>query len=94
VAEPTMIRIYPGADGTFTLYDDDGHSTAYLSDPDNSTTRLRFEWDDAARRLTIQPDPRMKRWPGGARVFRAQVAGSDADAKLVEFNGDRVEVRL
>jgi alpha-glucosidase/alpha-D-xyloside xylohydrolase len=93
VAEPTTIRIYPGADGTFTLYDDDGHSTAYLSDPDTSTARLRFQWDDAARRLTIQPDPRMKR-STGTRVFRAQVAGSDANPKLVEFNGERAEIRL
>ena len=94
VAEPTTVRIYPGADGTFTLYDDDGHSTAYLTDSDTSMARIRFQWDDATRRLTIQPDPRMKRPPAGARVFRAQVVGSDVDPKPVEFNGERVEIQF
>jgi alpha-glucosidase/alpha-D-xyloside xylohydrolase len=94
VAEPTTIRIYPGADGTFTLYDDDGHSTAYLSNSDTSTVRLRFQWDDAARRLTIHPAPRMKHSPAGARLFRVQVVGSDENSKLVEFKDDRVEIQL
>lgn len=26
VAEPTVLQVYPGKDGTFTLYDDDGQS--------------------------------------------------------------------
>jgi alpha-glucosidase/alpha-D-xyloside xylohydrolase len=92
VDEPTTIRIYPGADGAYTLYDDDGHSTAYQSESGAGTIWLRFEWDDAGRRLTIQPDPRRKRWPGGVRVFRAQVAGSEADSKFIEFTGDRTEI--
>ena len=91
---PTTIRIYPGADGEFTLYDDDGHSTAYRGDSDAATTWLRFQWDDGRRLLTIEPDPRMKRWPGGVKVFRAQVAGSGADSKLVEFKGEPTQIRL
>ena len=30
VADPTTLRIYGGASGEFTMYDDDGHSQDYL----------------------------------------------------------------
>jgi alpha-glucosidase len=94
VDEPTTVRIFPGADGTFTLYDDDGHSTGYQDGSDARTVWLRFHWDDAGRRLAVEPDPRMKRWPGGVRAFRAQLAGSAAIPTPVEFDGTRVEIRL
>jgi alpha-glucosidase/alpha-D-xyloside xylohydrolase len=96
VNEPTTLRIFPGADGTFTLYDDDGHSTAYQNDSDARAVWLRFRWNDAGRRLTIEPDPRVKGRPaGGARTFRVQVVGEPAAPKSVEFTGDGpVEVKL
>jgi alpha-glucosidase (family GH31 glycosyl hydrolase) len=43
------VRVYPGADGQFTLYDDDGKTYAYETG-DRRITRLH--WNDAARRLT------------------------------------------
>lgn len=42
------IRIYPGADGSFTLYQDDGATEDYARD--GKTTLLR--WDDKAQRFT------------------------------------------
>ncbi|GGG98071.1 TIM-barrel domain-containing protein [Silvibacterium dinghuense] len=42
------VKVYPGADATFTLYDDDGTTEAYLKGKD-SVTELR--WDDAAKKL-------------------------------------------
>jgi alpha-glucosidase/alpha-D-xyloside xylohydrolase len=54
VEESTSLRIYTGADGRFTLYDDDGASQEYL---DGRGTWTRFTWDDARRRLTIEPAP-------------------------------------
>ncbi|MES2441881.1 MAG: TIM-barrel domain-containing protein [Pseudomonadota bacterium] len=42
------IRVYPGRDGTFALYDDDGVSEAYRKGAGAVTLR----WDDAAGRLT------------------------------------------
>jgi alpha-D-xyloside xylohydrolase len=42
------IRVFPGADGSFTLYDDDGVTNAYKSGG-GTTTRLR--WDDHAKRI-------------------------------------------
>ena len=62
VTEPTELRIYPGADGDYTLYDDDGHSMDYLK---QDGARTRFLWNDAARTLTIEPANE-----GGARLKR------------------------
>ena len=43
------LRVYPGADADFTLYDDDGKTYAYEKG-DSRITRLH--WNDAAGRLT------------------------------------------
>ncbi|MBW3553744.1 MAG: DUF5110 domain-containing protein [Gemmatimonadetes bacterium] len=52
VEAPTTLRVYTGADGDFTVYEDDGISQAYLEGR-GSWTRIR--WDDANRRLTLEP---------------------------------------
>jgi hypothetical protein len=94
VTEPTTLRVYPGANGTFTLYDDDGHSLGYRDGSDAKTVWIRLHWDDAARRLTLEPDKRMKQWPGGVRAFTVEVAGGGAKPRRVEFRGERVVVEL
>ena len=43
------VRVYPGADGEFTIYSDDGNTYGY-ENGDLKTTRLH--WDDAAQKLT------------------------------------------
>ena len=94
VTKPTTLRVYPGADGTLTLYGDDGQSLGYRDDSDAKTIWVRFRWDDAARRLTVEPEERMKKWPGGARVFTIEIVGSDAKPKQVKFQGERVAVNF
>jgi alpha-D-xyloside xylohydrolase len=42
------IRVYPGASGSFTVYDDDGVTNAYKSGGGRSSI---LRWDDAAGRL-------------------------------------------
>jgi alpha-glucosidase/alpha-D-xyloside xylohydrolase len=92
VTEPTTLRVFPGADGSFTLYDDDGRSLGFRDGSDAKTVWVRIKWDDAKRRLTLEPDARMKKWPGGVRVFAVEVTGSDAKPRRVEFRGERVVV--
>ena len=92
-SEPTTLRIHPGADGMFTLYDDDGQSLGYRNGSDAKTTWIRFHWDNSARRLTAEPDERMKQWPGGSRTFAIEVIGETKPGR-VEFNGGRLEVTL
>jgi alpha-glucosidase (family GH31 glycosyl hydrolase) len=94
VTEPTTLRVHPGANGTYTLYDDDGHTLEYLKASDAKATWLRFCWDDRAKRLTIEADPQMKAWTGGTRVFRVEVAGGIAGPKRVEFRGQPVSVDM
>ena len=43
------LRVYPGADANFTLYDDDGRTYDYEK---GAGTVTRLHWDDAARKLT------------------------------------------
>ena len=91
---PTALRIHPGANGEFTLYDDDGQSLGYRDATDSKTTWIRFRWDDAKRRLTIEPDPRMKKWPGGVRKFSIRRVDVKSEPTEVEFRGKRMTVKL
>ncbi len=94
VSEATTLRVHPGANGMFTLYDDDGQSLGYRDGSDAKTIWITARWDDAARRLTLEPDPRMTKWPGGTREFVIEVAGREASPKRAGFKGERVEVAL
>jgi len=86
VSEPTTLRIYPGASGELTLYDDDGESLGYRDGSDPKTVWIRVRWDDGARRLVIEADRRMKKWPGSKREFTIKIVGG-TNSKTVEFNG-------
>src|SRR6185503_11544186 len=92
VTDATTLRVYPGANGAFTLYDDDGQSLGYRDGSDAKTIWITARWDDAARRLTLEPDSRMKKWPGGTRTFAVEVVGGGAQPKRVDFKGERMEV--
>ena len=89
VDEPTTLKIFAGADGQFTLYEDDGVSQDYLKGVGSWT---RLTWDDRQKRLTIAPGP-----PKGAtnvtvrRVFKAVLLPSGA-TKTVNYSGNTVVV--
>ncbi len=64
--DPITFRVYAGADGAFTLYEDDGKTY----DCDRGVcARISFNWNDAARTLTI--GDRQGSFPGmlTARTF-------------------------
>ena len=44
------VRVYPGQDGDFILYEDEGDNYNYEK---GAFTQIRFHWDDAAQTLTI-----------------------------------------
>ena len=52
IAAPTTLKIYSGADGDFTLYEDDGISQDYLK---GKGTWTHITWNDRSRTLTIVP---------------------------------------
>jgi alpha-D-xyloside xylohydrolase len=47
---PITVHIFAGADGAFTLYEDDGESMGFER---GEASRIPFAWDDAKRILTI-----------------------------------------
>jgi alpha-D-xyloside xylohydrolase len=84
---PWEIRIYPGADASFTLYDDDGETYRYERG-ERTTTLLR--WDDASR--TLHVGAREGRYPGMAasrelHVRLMAVAGRPEQTRTVQYAG-------
>jgi len=49
-SDPIELRIYAGADGSFTLYEDNGSSYAYQR---GQSSVIRMEWHDVSGRLKI-----------------------------------------
>ena len=91
VAEPTTLQIFRGADGQYTLYDDDGISQEYLT---GKGSWIRMMWSDKSRQLTIEPGA-----PIGAtnvvaeRTFKV-VMQPEGTSKDVTYAGKRVQVGL
>ncbi|MDR0893987.1 MAG: DUF5110 domain-containing protein [Prevotellaceae bacterium] len=84
------IRIYPGANGTFTLYEDEFDNYNYEK---GKCTEIAFKWNQSKRTLTI--DARKGSYNGmlPTRTFVIQQAGSDT-AKEVTYNGEALTVQL
>ena len=89
LTEPTTLRVYRGANGDFTLYEDDGISQEYLR---GQASLTRMTWDDRARRLTIEPGA-MRGATGPARVREFRVVMlPEGTTKSVTYAGQRVQV--
>jgi alpha-glucosidase (family GH31 glycosyl hydrolase) len=48
--EPVTLQLYPGSDGSFSWYDDDGISFRYRQ---GEFTKIECGWEDASRKLTL-----------------------------------------
>jgi hypothetical protein len=48
--DPTELRVYPGADGTFTLYEDENDGYDYEN---GVSSAIHFSWDESEQTLTI-----------------------------------------
>lgn len=73
--DPTELRIYPGADGAFTLYDDAGDGYRYEKG-EHATVSL--QWDDSAKTLNF--GQRQGQYPGmpQRRVFHVTLVAPNA----------------
>lgn len=87
----TTIKVYRGADGQFTMFEDDGISLDYLKD---RATWTSMRWDDSGQSLTIEPGA-----PEGAtnqpsnRVFKVELL-PDGTTKNVTYTGQRAEIKF
>ena len=71
-ADPIELRIYTGADGDFTLYEDENDSYRYEK---GVHATIPMHWDDAAKKLTL--GAREGSFPGmlAERSFRVVLVG-------------------
>ncbi len=97
-ADPVELRVYPGADGDFTLYEDDGVTYDYEK---GASATIPIHWDDAKRALTI--GERQGRFPGmlERRTFKlvrvapghgVGVNPAEPADKTVEYDGHAVTI--
>jgi alpha-D-xyloside xylohydrolase len=95
---PLELRVYPGADGMFTLYNDEGDNYHYES---GAYSTIPIRWDEKAQTLTI--GARQGKFPGMAaeRVFRvvwgsegkgAGIASTDKADMEVKYAGSEIRV--
>jgi alpha-glucosidase/alpha-D-xyloside xylohydrolase len=87
---PATLVVYPGADGSSSLYEDDGKSFDYRK---GAFMRIVMRWENATRRLTLSLAPGSRMLPPSPRPFDVRVAGSTA-TKRVEFAGKTITVAL
>ena len=76
---PITLLLYTGADGDFSLYEDDGTSLGYAK---GAFARIPMRYDEASRTLTI--GAREGRFPGmvAKRTINVRWAGPDRPAPL------------
>jgi alpha-D-xyloside xylohydrolase len=98
-ADPIELRIYPGADGDFTLYEDENDSYRYEK---GAHSTIAMHWDDASQTLFIYA--REGSFPGmlASHTFRLVVVGKDHGTAIdettaadttVNYTGAKIVVR-
>ena len=91
-----IIKVFAGADGTYTVYEDDGTNYDYEK---GLYSNIRFIWNDARNELTITR--REGKFPGmnttrNIRIIKISSAlnGNTNKEKTIIYNGQKVSVKL
>ncbi len=88
--QPLTLRVHPGASGESFLYADDGESFAYER---GEFMRLRVEWNDGDRQLSLTLVPGSKKvWPGFNNIQVELPKGGEP--KSIKFEGKPILVKL
>ena len=83
------LRVYPGADGTFTLYEDEGDTYHYEQ---GLYATIPLTWDDRHRTLTI--GQRQGSYPGMLQQRRFTVVMPDGHSQTVDYDGNALSVKM
>ena len=83
------MRVYPGANGTFVLYEDEGDSYNYEK---GQYTTIIFDWNDKSSILTI--GARRGSYPGMLQSRTFTVVLPDGRQKTVNYSGAKTTVRF
>jgi alpha-glucosidase (family GH31 glycosyl hydrolase) len=90
VEGPLTLLVYPGADATCTLYEDDGQTFNYRQ---GDFMRVRVAWNERARRLSLRLAEGSKLLPPLRRNIEVRLAGEKTTRTAV-FEGRAVEVQF
>ena len=82
------VRVYPGANGSFTLYEDEGDTYNYEK---GQYATITFDWNDSKKMLTI--GDRQGNYPGMLKTRTFTVVMPDGQQKQVQYTGTKTEIR-
>ncbi len=85
-SEPLTLTLYPGADGAFTFYDDDGMTFAHER---GDFEEIAMRWDDASKTLTLHRGKGSRTRP---RTFHAKLAGGGEKSFTLAAGGMSVKL--
>jgi len=84
--QPLELKVFPGADGHFELYEDDGTTYGYEQ---GAYSIIPIKWDDASKTLTFEKARGDRRV--GDKEFTIKVG--DTQTK-VRYNGKRTQIKI
>ena len=83
------MRVYPGANGSFVLYEDEGDNYNYEK---GAYATITFQWNDSKKVLTI--GDRQGNYPGMLKTRTFTIVMPNGQQKQVEYSGSKTEIRL
>jgi alpha-glucosidase/alpha-D-xyloside xylohydrolase len=87
---PLTLWIYPGADGKFSLYEDDGKTFNYRN---GEFTRVEMSWNDGSRRIDLRLGKGSRMLGAQRRRFLVQIAGQSGTHEIV-FAGTPASITI
>jgi alpha-glucosidase/alpha-D-xyloside xylohydrolase len=87
---PLSLTVYPGAEGSFTIYEDDGRTFDYRK---GAWMGIVARWRDADRRLSLSLAPGSRMLAPARRPIEVRIAGTTTVHK-VTFEGEPIDVKL
>jgi alpha-glucosidase/alpha-D-xyloside xylohydrolase len=87
---PLSLVVYPRADGTSSMYEDDGKTFDYRK---GAWMRIEMTWRDNDRRLMLRLAPGARMLPPAKRAIDVRVAGEQTTRRLT-FEGRPVEITV
>ena len=82
------LRVYPGADGRFVLYEDEGDNYNYEK---GAYSVIQFSWNDKTHTLTI--GARKGSYPGMLQTRTFTVVWPDGTTKTVNYQGQEINIK-
>nr|WP_315200191.1 TIM-barrel domain-containing protein [uncultured Flavobacterium sp.] len=83
------INVYPGADGTFTLYEDEFDNYNYEK---GAYTEIDFSWSEASKKLTISN--RKRSYKGMLLDRKFTIVLPSGEKKVIAYNGKKTAVKF